>query len=330
MRQLPRLLRPRRGDGTEDDRIYAPDAPRIDTIEARGLSWHHVQQPVSTDLAWLAERFPFHPLDLEDVASINQRPKLDVYDDYLFLVVQFPRFDKDSGRMHAAELDVFIGPDYVVTLPEEAIVPLPAMWERAKDQPEVRDELFAGGSGRLLYEILDRCEDASFPMLGQLGRKLRRLEDGIFEGRSREIVRDISNTKQEIINFRAIIRPQRAVFRALERAKQRHFGEELDVYFDDLTDASERIWDVLENFKELAESLESSNESVLSHRLNDSLRILTAASVVLLPLTLIASVWGMNVPVPGEGSPASFLVILTLMAILLIAMVLYFRRRGWL
>ena len=169
MRQLHRLLRPRRGDGTEDDRIYAPDAPRIDTIEARGLSWHHVQQPVSTDLAWLADRFPFHPLDLEDVASINQRPKLDVYDDYLFLVVQFPRFDKDSGRMHAAELDVFIGPDYVVTLPEEAIVPLPAMWERARDQPEVRDELFAGGSGRLLYEILDRCEDASFPMLGQLG-----------------------------------------------------------------------------------------------------------------------------------------------------------------
>jgi len=330
MRQLPRLLRPRGGDGTEDDRIYAPDAPRIDMIEARGLRWYHVQQPVSTDLAWLAERFPFHPLDLEDVASINQRPKLDVYDDYLFLVVQFPRFDKDSGRLHAAELDVFIGPDYVVTLPEEAIVPLPAMWERAKDQPEVRDELFARGSGRLLYEILDRCEDASFPMLGQLGRKLRRLEDGIFEGRSREIVRDISSTKQEIINFRAIIRPQRAVFRALERAKQRHFGEELDVYFDDLTDASERIWDVLETFKELVESLESSNESVLSHRLNDSLRILTAASVVLLPLTLIASVWGMNVPVPGEGSPGSFLVILALMAILLIAMVLYFRRRGWL
>ena len=108
-------------------------------------------------------------------------------------------------------------------------------------------------------------------MLGQLGRKLPRLEDDIFEGRSREIVRDISNAKQEIINFRAIIRPQRAVFRALERAKQGYFSEELDIYFDDLTDASERIWDVLENFKEIVEGLESTNESVLSHRLNDSL-----------------------------------------------------------
>jgi magnesium transporter len=331
MRQLPRLLRPRRLDGTEGDGSTIPAEPVIEMVEARGVRWYHAtEDPGSADFAWLAERFPFHPLDLEDVASINQRPKLDVYDDYLFLVVQFPRFDKESGRLHPAELDVFIGPDYVVTLPEEAIVPLPALWERVKDQTDVREELFAGGSGRLLYEILDRCVDAGFPMLGQLGRKLRRLEDDIFEGRSREIVREISNTKQEIINFRAIIRPQRAVFRALERAKQRHFGEELDVYFDDLTDASERIWDVLENFKEISEALESSNESVLSHRVNDALRVLTAFSVILLPQTLIASIFGMNVRFPGEGTEAAFWWISGMMLAITILVVLYFRRRGWL
>ncbi|HET9539590.1 MAG TPA: magnesium transporter CorA family protein [Candidatus Limnocylindria bacterium] len=330
MRQLPRLLRSRRLDGTDGDGSAIPDEPRIEMVEARGLRWYHVQDPGSADLAWLAERFPFHPLDLEDVASINQRPKLDVYDDYLFLVVHFPRFDKETGRLHPAELDVFIGPDYVVTMPEEAIVPLPAMWERVREQADVREELFAGGSGRLLYEILDRCEDAGFPMLGQLGRKLRREEDDIFEGRSREIVREISTTKQEIINFRAIIRPQRAVFRALERAKQRHFGEELDVYFDDLTDASERIWDVLENFKEIVEGLESSNESVLSHRVNDALRVLTAFSVILLPQTLIASIFGMNVIFPGEGTEGAFWAISGLMLAITIGLVAYFRRRGWL
>jgi magnesium transporter len=330
MRQLPRLLRPRRLAADGDEPIAVSESPRVEEVSSAGLRWFNVQDPGSADIVWLAEHFDFHPLDLEDVASINQRPKLDVYDDYLFLVVQFPRFDKDTGRLHPAELDVFIGPDYVVTLPEEPIVPLPAMWERVQEQPEIRDETFAGGSGRLLYEILDRCVDACFPMLGQLGRKLRRLEDDIFEGRSREIVREISNTKQEIINFRAMIRPQRAVFRALERAKQNHFGEELDVYFDDLTDALERIWDVLENFKEIVEALESSNESVLSHRLNDVLRVLTAASVVLLPLTLIASLWGMNVPVPGGGSNGAFWLIIVVMAGLLVGMVLYFRRRGWL
>ena len=97
------------------------------------------------------------------------------------------------------------------------------------------------------------------------------------------------------------MRPQRAVLRDLERTKQRYLQEELEIYFDDISDAAERIWDTLENYKEVIEALESTNESVLSHRLNESFRVLTAASVVLLPLTLIASIFGMNVPVPGRG-----------------------------
>ncbi len=114
-------------------------------------------------------------------------------------------------------------------------------------------------------------------------------------------MRDISNSKQEIINFRKIIRPQRAVLRDLERTKQRYLAEDLEIYFDDIVDASERIWDMLENFKEVVEALEDTNESVLSHRVNEVLRVLTAFSVIILPLTLIASIWGMNVGVPGRG-----------------------------
>ena len=120
------------------------------------------------------------------------------------------------------------------------------------------------------------------------------------------------------------------MLRDLERTKQRYLQEELEIYFDDISDAAERIWDTLENYKEVIEALESTNESVLSHRLNDSFRILTAASVVLLPLTLIASIFGMNVLFPGEGQPITFYLILLLMAVLLVALVILFRRRGWL
>jgi magnesium transporter len=167
-------------------------------------------------------------------------------------------------------------------------------------------------------------------MLRKIGNKLERLEEDIFEGRSEEVVRDISNSKQEIINFRKIIRPQRAVLRDLERTKQRYLAEDLEVYFDDIVDASERIWDMLENYKEVVGALEDTNESVLSHRVNEVLRVLTAFSVVILPLTLLASLWGMNVAVPGEKGGASFWVILGAMAALLLGMVGYFRRRGWL
>jgi magnesium transporter len=167
-------------------------------------------------------------------------------------------------------------------------------------------------------------------MLRKMGLKLERLEDDIFEGRSREIIRDLSEAKQEIINFRKIVRPQRAVLRDLERTKQRYLQEELEIYFDDISDAAERIWDTLENYKEVIEALESSNESVLSHRVNDALRVLTAFSVILLPQTLIASVFGMNVLFPGEGTAEAFWALMGIMLALTVAFVVFFRRRGWL
>jgi magnesium transporter len=168
-------------------------------------------------------------------------------------------------------------------------------------------------------------------MLSKMGHKLGRIEEAIFEeDRSREAVREISNVKQEIINFRSIVRPQRAVVADLERTKQRYIPGELDVYFDDINDASERIWQMLEGFKETVEALEVTNESVLSHQLNDVLRVLTVLSVVFLPLTLIASIWGMNVRVPGEQQIGAFWEIIIMMVVILGSMLGFFKRRGWL
>ncbi|HSL33989.1 MAG TPA: magnesium transporter CorA family protein [Candidatus Limnocylindrales bacterium] len=325
----PRLRRPITvGGSVLPGTVEAPADPEI--IQASGLRWIHIDEPRLAHREWLEQRFGFHPLDFEDVYSRNQRPKLDPYDDYIFIVLQFPIFERASGRLLSAELDLFIGPDYLVTLPDTPLPPLTAMFERLKSREDLREQTFSKGSGYLLYKIVETNVDAAFPMLRKMGNKLDRLEDDIFEGRSSEIVRDISNAKQEIINFRKIVRPQRAVLRDLERTKQRYLAEELEIYFDDISDAAERIWDTLENYKEVVEALESTNESVLSHRLNDSFRILTAASVILLPLTLIASIFGMNVHFPGEGESISFFAILALMALMLVTLAIVFRRRGWL
>jgi magnesium transporter len=299
-------------------------------IEAAGLRWIHIEEPRLAHREWLEKHFNFHPLDFEDVYSRNQRPKLDSYDDYIFIVLHFPIFEKASGRLLSAELDLFIGPDYLITLPDTPLPPLSAMFDRLRSRDDLREQNFSKGSGYLLYKMVDTNVDASFPMLRKMGNKLDRLEDDIFEGRSSEIVRELSNAKQEIINFRKIVRPQRAVLRDLERTKQRYLAEELEIYFDDISDAAERIWDTLENYKEVVEALESTNEAVLSHQLNDSFRILTAASVIILPLTLVASIYGMNVPVPGERTPYAFWLILGLMAAILVVLVVLFRRRGWL
>jgi magnesium transporter len=151
------------------------------------------------------------------------------------------------------------------------------------------------------------------------------------------VVRDISNAKQEIINFRKVIRPQRPVLRDLEKVKTRYLASELDleIYFDDIVDAHERIWDMLENYKEVIVALEETNESMLSHRVNDSLRVLTAISVIVLPLTLIASIFGMNIGLPGGGDPTdhsivTFVIVIAIMLAILVGMAAFFRKRRWL
>ncbi|MDP9295020.1 MAG: magnesium/cobalt transporter CorA [Actinomycetota bacterium] len=306
--------------------------PRVEIVEAPGLRWINIERPRAVDQAWLEERYEFHPLDYEDVFSRNQRPKVDEYDDYMFIVLHFPRYDKAVSRLNAAEVDIFVGPDYLITLPNEPLQPISYLFDRCRASEELRDQLFSKGAGYLLYKIVDDCVDASFPMLRKMGNKLERIEEDIFEGglRASEIVRDISNVKQEIINFRKVVRPQRAAFRDLERTKTRYIAEDLDIYFDDIVDASERIWDMLENYKEVVEGLEDTNESAISHRVNEVLRVLTAITVIILPLTLIASIWGMNVRVPGEESLTAFWIIIVSMVLVLAGMLAYFRKRGFL
>ncbi len=304
--------------------------PEPAIIEDHGIRWIHIPKPRHYAQEWLQSRFEFHPLDYEDIYSRNQRPKVDRYDDYLFVVLQFPRFDRDRERLTVVELDLFVGADYIVTLPNNDLEPIDSLFSRCWESEEVREGYFEKGTAFLLYKVVDHAVDASFPMLRKMGQKLERIEDDIFEGKSDEIVRDISNAKQEIITFRRIIRPQRIAFRDLERAMDVVAPEELDVYFDDVIDASERIWDTLENYKEVVEGLEDSNESIIGHRTNDTLKVLTSITVIVLPLTLLASLFGMNVEFPGVNTDSMFWAITVVMAVILGAMVIVFRRRGWL
>src|SRR5436305_1442306 len=331
MPNLPKPRLRRSGRTRVDPHAASPTAePNVETVEHGGLRWINIERPGPLDQAWLEEHFEFHPLDYEDVRSRNQRPKIDEYPDYLFVVLHFPVFDKKVGRLNTAELDIFIGPDYLITLPNVELPPVEYLFERCRRSEQMRDELFSKGPGYLLYKVVDTAFDYCFPMLRKIGNKLDRIEEEIFEGRSQEIVRDLSNAKQEIINFRKIIRPQRSVLRDLERNKQRYLAADMEIYFDDIIDASERIWDMLENYKEVVDGLEDTNESVLSHRLNDVLLVLTSVSIVFLPLTLIASIWGMNVRVPGEGQIGAFWISIGAMVALFAGMAWFFSRRRWL
>ncbi len=329
MPSLPRIRRARTRDTALA--VAAPPA-RPAELTAAGLTWIHLDNPSLEAAQELADRFGWHPLDVEDVMSKRQRPKVDDYADegYLFGVLHFPVYDRSIQRLNAAELDVFVGPDYLITLPAVELLPVTRLFERCNGDERFREELFSKGSGRLLYEVLDDLFDYCFPILDKIGHKLDSLEDDVFEGRSEEVVRDISNVKQEIISYRKIIKPERSTLRLLERHVERFLPEELELYFDDIVDAAERIWDILDNYKEVVEALEDTNESVISHRQNDVLRILTVFSVVLLPLTLITGFFGMNVHFPGYETMWAFWVIFVGMVVSLTGMLVFFRYKRWL
>src|SRR5580765_6680835 len=191
---MPSLPRIRRARGRET--VVAAPAPASPPAElsAAGLTWINLDAPSLTYAQALADRFGWHPLDVEDVMSKRQRPKIDDYADegYLFGVLHFPVYDRAIQRLNSGELDIFVGPDYLVTLPTTELKPVTRLFHRCQDDPDFREQLFSRGSGRLLYEILDDLFDYCFPILDKIAYKLDSIEDDIEDRRSEEIVRDIS------------------------------------------------------------------------------------------------------------------------------------------
>src|SRR6476659_4471410 len=147
----PRLRRQgRRGELIDARAEQADQAPRIEQIQAEGLRWVNIERPGAAERAWLEEHFSFHALDLEDVVSRNQRPKIDEYEDYVFIVLHFPVFDPAAGRLNAGELDLFVGPGFLITLPNQPLQPVEYLFERCRAKEELREQLFARGAGYLL------------------------------------------------------------------------------------------------------------------------------------------------------------------------------------
>jgi len=334
MPSLPRIRSRRAAPGLP---VVEP-RPQPAELSAGGVTWVHLLSPTAGEAQLLASRFGWHPLDVEDVLSRRQRPKVDVYagDDegrsgYLFTVLHFPVYDATVGRLNAGELDAFVGPDYLVTLPAVELRPVGLLFRRAEESVEFREQLLSRGTGRLFYEVLDDLYDYCFPILDKIGFKLEQIDEEIGEDEgARELVTDIHKVKQEIISYRKIMKPQRPTLRQLERQIERFLPQELELYFDDLVDASERIWDLLDNYKEVVEALEDTNESLISHNQNDILYILTVFNVVLLPLTVLTGFFGMNVHFPGFGTWNAFWAALVLMGAAIVGMLAFFRWKRWL
>ncbi len=293
------------------------------------MTWVNVERPTRDEIEWLRQNYPFHPLHLDDCLSKIQRPKIDVHEDYLFIVLHFPVFNKMAGVTVASEVDIFIGADYFITVHSGDIKPLHRMFQECFNSAPARQELMERSTGYLLYRVVDRLVDYCFPILNKIDSNLEAVEDTIFEENVRQTVRDISVIRRDILNFRRIVKPQIAVIASLEHKKTAFLQEDLEAYFGDISDHVAKIWDILEDFKEVVEGLAATNDSLTSYRLNEVMKILTTISVIMLPLTLVSGIYGMNIELPLQQHSLVFLVVLGIMLAIAMGMLTYFRRKRW-
>ena len=294
------------------------------------LTWVNIERPTERETEYLAQHYPFHPLDLDDCLSRIQRPKIDEYKNYLFLVFHFPVFNIEARVTTPCQVSVFIGENYLITLHKGELKPLVKLFKECQIDEESRQENLSQGPGYLLYRIIDRLVDYSLPILNKIGDNIERTEDNIFaSGGMPKAIEDISILRRDVISFRRIIWPMRAVIGSLEPKIRRFTKMDMAVYFGDMTDHVDKIWDALDEYKEVIEGLNATHDSLATNRTNEVVRILTTIATILLPLTVVASVYGMNIPLPFQDSSYSFVFVLFIWAVIVGGMLYFFRRHHW-
>jgi magnesium transporter len=296
-------------------------------ITSEKVTWIDIMTPTEDDLAYLRKEFDFHPFILKSILPPIHHPRFENYDEYLFLVMHYPFFVVETKETKAREIDIIVTKNTLITIRYHNIAPLQALFTKldlyGKEQKEFTDE----GVGEVLYRLLNDLLRNSFPKLDHISEKIDSIEKEIFKEQHRkEVIEQISDLKYDLINFKRIIQPQVTVFQSLKEQAGKFFGEHFEPYFNELVNCFSTIREVLETHHRTLNELEETNANLLSTRTNEIIKVLTIFTVIIAPLTLIASIYGMNL----DYAPfRSFWPIMAIMVISLIIMIVFLRKKKW-
>ncbi len=305
----------------------------IEKIEHKSLQWLDITNPSEDDYRMLLEDYHFHPLDIEDCRGTTQRPKLDEYDDYYFLILHFPYFDRDNKTVRIREVKLFWGRDYIITVGKAHWVVKKLFDEMKEDLAEGDEEtqMMMSTSDQLLYHILNRLMLETNTLVQRIGADVDLINYDIFNRRARSIIEQISVTRRNIILLNTTFRPQLRVLHMFESGGVKGFVDpevlEMDDYWGNILDQYQKMFDSIEDFGELIEGLSHTFDSLLTNRTNEIMRVLTYFSTIMLPLTVVTGFFGMNVDFPFPMGHFTFWVILASLAILTAALIVFFHNR---
>ena len=300
----------------------------IETLKIGKLTWHNIVDTKDADLKFLEDNFNFHPLDIEDCKSLNQRPKIDIYDDYYFLIFHFPNYDRWNHFMKTHEIKVFWGREFLITIGKTSLI-IRDLFNTTKEITEGNSSQTIHSSDALLYMILERLMKATINLIAKLGTEVDVINRELFNKKAERTIERISVTRRNIILLNTTFKPQLKLFQKFESGAVAGFAEEMEEYWGDILDYYQKMWDMIEDYQEMIEGLSKTFDSLQTHKTNDIMRVLTFFSTVLLPLTLVASLYGMNIRLPFQDDPNSFWYLTIFEVGIVLALILYFKRRKW-
>jgi magnesium transporter len=294
--------------------------------EASNLLWVDVQDPGPQELSLLLEHFAFHPLALEDVSKGTNRPKVDEYKGYFFVVTCVVVSGADTRDVRMAEVDLFIGRNYLVTVHRGGVPALDeayARWTRG-------GQMLTEGVGFLVYTVVDALTNAYFPLINAIEQHMDAAELEMFSGGERHGVNDLLRLKRTLITLRRVLVPLRDVFSVFLRRERPMFNPNTQLYFQDVHDHVLRILDVLETEREMVTAALEANLTVLSNRLNATMKTLTVITIVVAFVGAVFGAWGMNFThVPLSEAAGGFWFVCAGTGLTVALALVLARRRGW-
>lgn len=301
----------------------------IEQIRLDKVKWLHILYPSDEDYNLLINEYHFHPLDIEDCKTRAQRSKIDIYDDYYFLILHFPYFDKINRFIKVKEIKIFWGEDFIITIGSAHWVIRDLFEELRRQISDGKIEEDLPSSDKLLYRILESLMKETQVILQRTDTEIDLISKEMFSRNAEKIIEKISITRKNVILLNTTFKPQLRLFHKFESGEVKGFVEDMEEYWGNILDYYQKNWDMIEDDGELLEGLSKTFDSMQANRTNEIMKMLTFISTTLLPMTFITGLYGMNVALPFGEHPFAFSMIIGIMALIVIFLILYFKRKRW-
>ncbi len=298
-------------------------------VQHKNITWIDFEDINTADLEFLQEKFDIHPLALEELMVPSYQPKVVQYENCLFFSVHVPLFDVEERTTYPGELDIILTKEHLITSHRHGIYQINNFFRQIEASEAKKREYLDATPAHLLHHVLDALFKSCFPRLNHITEKLSHIEQEVFHGHEKEMVYEISVLKRDILNFRRTLKPQRAVLESLIKKNHPLIPPTAKLYFEDLVGTNIRLWNLLESQKETIEALESTNNSLLSNKLDMTMKILTIFSAILLPMSVYTNSLAMTASIPLGNHPYAFWIHIAIMFLIAIITILVFRIKRW-